>query len=60
MFERWFIRWKRRHFVLTDDLLEYWDRVQDYALGKCSSCNNLRSLKLLFTYFSLGPPSALF
>uniref|UniRef100_A0A7S3H9A6 Uncharacterized protein n=1 Tax=Spumella elongata TaxID=89044 RepID=A0A7S3H9A6_9STRA len=27
-------RWKRRHFVLTDDLLEYWDRVQDHALGK--------------------------
>jgi hypothetical protein len=21
-------RWKRRHFVLTDDLLEYWDRMQ--------------------------------
>jgi hypothetical protein len=20
--------------VLTDDLLEYWDRVQDYALGR--------------------------
>lgn len=29
-----FHRWKRRHFVLTDDLLEYWDRVADYALGR--------------------------
>ena len=27
-------RWKRRHFVLTDDLLEYWDKLADYALGK--------------------------
>jgi hypothetical protein len=24
-------RWKRRHFVLTDDLLEYWDRMQGNA-----------------------------